>query len=94
MKTKKLIELARHCVDSDYTDCHGCQYEAYPACLDMLITDLADMLEELHEKSKAKRVVEPTGYCPSCDIVVDRDMKYCPYCGQKLKWEEADDESH
>jgi len=30
---------------------------------------------------------EARGKCPSCSLIVKRNVTYCPYCGQKLKWD-------
>ena len=30
---------------------------------------------------------EIMGECPSCHYTFKRNVAYCPYCGQKLKWE-------
>lgn len=100
MKTKKLIETARKCVDNSGKDCAmngGCPYNnTKELCLDRLLTDLADRIEELHEKSKAKKVDdmvpfanEYIGICPTCGEGANSTMRYCSDCGQKLKWEKV-----
>jgi len=60
-----------------------------------------DTLQELVDKETPKEVVlcvpSLNGYvevlevCPSCEIAryLKKYFKYCPYCGQKLDWSEA-----
>lgn len=104
MKTKKLIEAARICVSNSGKGCYyishdgNCPYNTEEYCVDKMLTDLADRLEKLHERNKAKEVVDvmhlpldtrSVGYCPNCEDGVNNTMHYCSKCGQKLKWEKV-----
>lgn len=52
-ENKKLIEIARRCVDSG--DCHECPHEADPCCMDLLITELSDRLENMETEMNTLR---------------------------------------
>ena len=30
--------------------------------------------------------------CPNCDEMIEEAWDYCPYCGQKIKWEQNENE--
>ena len=61
-------------------------------------------VEELREEVERKKAKEPIDYdedlgyfkCPSCGCVIMADEflehKYCLNCGQKLEWEESEEE--
>ena len=63
------------------------------------IEDAADSLEELINRDKSMQVNKDTEHievyaitcynCPKCNKEIQIHTNYCPYCGQKLDWSNA-----
>ena len=97
MKTKKLIETAKTCVNK----CYGCRlehrgdcpYSHIEGCVDSLIADLVSKIEELSKKKVANLIKlddnDGNGsyyVCSYCDAEIRGGFKfYCPCCGRELK---------
>lgn len=77
-----------------------CPYNCYghneiTGCVDHLIDDALELLKE-QEAKRVKTDMYGHAYCPQCStdtsIAVGlrrmhRDTRFCPYCGQEVKWE-------
>lgn len=86
---KKVIYSIERCICHVPDACQDCSYDAghpYNECVEMLLRDALELL-------KAQEPIEPikhlsTGQiCGSCKKVLLRKYKYCPACGQAVKWE-------
>lgn len=62
-------------------------------CREALMADALDLLKEQEPKTVLHR--EDGDYCPRCSTINTRVMgvqklhlgtRYCPYCGQAVKW--------
>ena len=63
--------------------------------IDLIKKEILILLEEQEPKTVLLR--DDGDYCPRCSTITTRTMgvqklhrgtKYCPYCGQKVKWDE------
>jgi rRNA maturation endonuclease Nob1 len=50
-----------------------------------------DVIGELAKYKQIDTAVEPLsdGRCPVCEHYVRKDEKFCPECGQRMKWSKS-----
>lgn len=56
---------------------------------------LADIIDDIIALLREQEPVKPIRLenwweCPSCNGNIVANLKYCPGCGRKVKWDEAD----
>lgn len=90
---EKVLKGLECCIDPLKARCPECPY--YP-CYDEDTTSeklLADSLALLKEQEPVKvvRRIEETEWnvCSNCGGHIISKWKWCPYCGRKVKWDDA-----
>ena len=99
---ENIIFAIEHCLLSDSTICEGC-YQDGPGLLGITCKKnvIRDALELLKEQEALPIVYQdnpytglPVAHCPKCgkfarqyNAVYEDETKFCPYCGQEVKWE-------
>lgn len=88
IEREKVIKALECCLkESDHLDsdpCNGCPY-AGKECIDRMKADALKLLKEQKPAEPIK--LENWWKCPSCSGNIVYNMKYCPGCGRKVKWE-------
>ena len=92
-----VINIYANCILNDKQCCSGC-YTGGPglgiACRQKVLTDafyllkeqeavepkITTLLKKDHDDSHIYR-------CGNCDMIIFKSHKYCPFCGQAVKWE-------
>lgn len=84
MRPEKVCDILIRIIDEDW--------HVYT---DDAINALKYAAKVVEKEIPKKRIVDNSVYlCPSCRVTAFRVTEYqhyCPYCGQKLNWEEKDD---
>ncbi len=81
---EKVIQGLEHCDFGDFATCHECPYYQSHDCTDELKNDILALLKKQEAVEPIK--LENWWKCPSCSGNIVANMKYCPGCGQKVKW--------
>ena len=84
---------------NDSVGCDDCTYENDGWCTTRVLTDALALLKE--QEAVTEYVIDefqPTckvcgfrpfaGYIPSLEWMRERGFRFCPQCGQKVKWNE------
>ena len=95
-----LEKVIKGLVSCNSASCQKCPYNEKKECNDrgffysQAIEDAIQLLKE--QEPKAVLHINDGYYCPRCSTIATRTMgvqeirlgtKYCPYCGQAVKWE-------
>ena len=94
-KVIKGLQIERECVARDCDrDCRTCDLAKEWEWLLSVYDDALELLKEQEPKTVLNR--DDGYYCPQCSTIATRIMgvqklhpgtRYCPYCGQAVKWE-------
>ena len=99
-KLNKVIKAIEQCLkESEHIDDNPCK--PCPYCDKSIFCNHEQFLRDVLELLKEQEVVEPkkTAYqrvdhiiayryrCGTCDMSIFPSYKYCPFCGQAVKWE-------
>lgn len=88
-----LVESARHCAGDG--NCQACEYDTTLNCMRHLISDAADVIEDLLPKRgkwiyKPKDAIEMMFTLPKCSVCGHESSdanNYCPNCGSQMRGE-------
>ena len=77
------------------SDCsHKVERVDFPVCMENLMLEAYELLKEQEvvepKKTAYQRVDHTIAYryrCGTCDMSIFPSYKYCPFCGQAVKWE-------
>ena len=88
MKIEEARETLKHIGEHiKVHDEHGLIYSAQlVGALEIADAVMEKQIPE-EPKGKCEYVKFKSGYCPNCSTTVCGKDKYCPTCGQRLKWE-------
>ena len=98
---EKVINGLNCCCHTDGSNCAKCTYDnAESDCTALMSMDVLELLKEQKPtmviESENMYTGLPITHCPKCGISLDRylygrqqegEINFCPYCGQKVKWE-------
>ena len=94
---EKVIQGLEHCKrESEHiydNPCKGCPYYEKKACGNLCRDALALLKEQEAvepKKTTYQRADHTIAYryrCGTCDMSIFPSYKYCPFCGQAVKWE-------
>lgn len=77
-------------------DCSKYRGTYTPDCMEQLLTDALKLLKEQEAEPQTVLFREDGEYCPNCSTITTRIMgvqklhrgtRFCPYCGQAVKWD-------
>lgn len=85
-KVIKGLEGIYRCVSPVSHTCGDCPYQDnHVECIRRVVSDAIALLKEQEPVEPIK--LENWWKCPSCSGNIVYNMKYCPGCGRKVKWE-------
>lgn len=74
-------------LDAIVDECRGCDYVRFEVVVEHC-TNILDMLKEQEAVEPKSDPFSPAyRLCGKCGMCISRFYDYCPYCGQKVKWD-------